>query len=462
MPSLDLEKTQVQVDVGRDQSLEPKTEEDRTVNPIHYFFMWTGDGVNMGNMTLGASIVVAGVATLNIFQTLAAALITVGIISLIFVLNDRPGYKLGIPYVVQLKVSFGEKGTVISSLLRGLPAVIWYGVQTWIGGTALNEIMKVATGGAFDSIPICFVALMLVQIVLSMYGFTSVKWVETLATVIVMLSLIYIFIILLNDYSGVIAENMVHVDGSWGLPFLGIIMVLLGNYAAIFLSASDYSRELKTGMSGKKRGLLYFSPIVLSYGFVIVVGAMLAAATGITNPAKAFPVVLDNSFITIFTSVFIVVSAVATNMVANIIPPIYVAQLLTKSKLKYKAAAILTGLLALISFPWLLVQESSAEGLALFVLIYSAFLGPIVSILLIEYFILRKKKVTVAEMYKEDGQFAGYNPCAILAMCIGAGFAFLSVDLTWVIGFVVAGISYIILMKYAFNNSNFKKGTIFE
>lgn len=441
-----------------DESLLPKKE--RPVSPLSYMFMWIGDGVNLGNMTLGASLVVAGTATLNIFQTFVAAAIAIGIISTFFALNDRFGYKTGIPYVMQLRMSFGVKGSIISSLLRGIPAIIWYGFQSWIGGTALNEIVKALTGGTIDNIVVCFIALQLLQIVLSLYGFHAIKWVETLASIVIMLALLYVFSILLTSYKDVITEKWVHTEGTWGLPFFAFIMVFLGNYAAIFLSAGDYSRELKTGISNKKRGLLYFSPITIAYGFVLTIGVMLASATGISNPVKAFAVVVDNPYITVGVSAFIVIGAVAVNMVANIVPPTYVITLLTK--MKYKAAVIVTGLLALCSFPWVLVQDSSANGLNLFVLIYSAFLGPIVSILLVEYYILRKQKVNVDDLYKKDGPFSGVNPCALIAMLTGALAAFIEVDLGWIIGVVVGGSSYLLLMKFTFKNSKFKKGTIFE
>ncbi|MFC5588153.1 NCS1 family transporter [Sporosarcina soli] len=456
----DAQVTQVEHATGLDESLHPKNDKDRTVKPKDYIFMWIGDGVNLGNMTLGASVIVAGVATLNIFQTILAALAAIAIISTVFALNDRLGYKKGIPYVVQLRMSFGIKGTVISSLLRGIPAIVWYGIQSWIGGTALNEIAKIVTGGSFDNIFICFVALQVVQIVLSLFGFHAIKWVETIASVVFMVGLIYVFGILMSNYSTEIAQNWVQAKGSWGLPFFGLIMVFLGNYAGIFVSAADYSRELKTGLSDKKRGALYFLPITLSYGFVIVIGAMLASATGITNPAQALPIVIDNPYISVGVSAFIVVTVIATNMVANIIPPVYVITMLTK--LKYKPSAIITGLLALCAFPWLLIQESSATGLNMFILIYSAFLGPVISILLVEYYILRKQRVDVADLYNEDGPYAGYNPAGLLAMLIGAASAFLVVDLAWIIGVVVAGISYYLLSKFAFKGSSFKKGTIFE
>ncbi|WP_110928182.1 NCS1 family transporter [Bacillus massiliglaciei] len=449
-----------QFDTGMDESLNPKKDQNRTVGSWNYTFMWIGDGVNLGNMTLGASLVVAGMATLNIFQTFVAAIIAIGIISIVFSLNDRLGYKTGIPYIVQLRMSFGVKGSVISSLCRGIPAIVWYGFQSWTGGTALNEIAKIVTGGAFDNMAVCFIVLQAVQIWLSLYGFHAVKWVESITSIVIMIALVYVFGVLLSSHSTVITEKWVHAEGSWGLPFFAFIMMFMGNYAAIFLSAADYSRELKTGISHTKRGLLYFFPILIAYGLTLTIGAMLASATGISNPVKAFAVVVDNPYITVFVSAFIVIGVVAVNMVANIIPPTYVITLLTK--LKFKPAAIVTGLLALGSFPWVLVQDSSAKGLGMFILIYSAFLGPIVSILLVEYYILRKQKVNVRDLYDEEGPFAGYNPAAMLALLIGAGAAFIEVDLAWIIGGTVAGIAYILLMKYAFKDSKFKKGTIFE
>lgn len=455
-----IEHVQVEHVSTLDESLHPKTDKERTVKPKDYIFMWIGDGVNIGNMTLGASVIVAGIATLNIFQTLLAALISIGIISTIFALNDRLGYKTGIPYVVQLRMAFGTKGTVISSLLRGVPAIVWYGIQSWIGGTALNEIAKIVTDGSFDNVFICFVILQAVQIVISLYGFHAIKWVETVASIIFIIGLIYVFIVLVTQYNTEIAQTWVQAKGSWGLPFFGMIMVFLGNYAGIFVSAADYSRELKTGLSNTKRGALYFVPITLSYGFVIVIGAMLASATGITNPAIALPVILDNDILAVAVSAFIVFTVIATNMVANVIPPTYVITLLTK--LKYKTSAVLAGLLALCAFPWLLVQESSATGLNMFVLIYSAFLGPVIAILLVDYYIIRKQRVEIADLYNEKGPYAGFNPAGLLAMFIGAAAAFLEVDLAWIIGLVVAGISYYLLSKYAFKGSSFKKGTIFE
>ena len=443
-----------------DNSLLPKDNKDRTMNCFTYAFMWIGDGMNLGNMTLGASLVVAGVATMNILQTFVATFIAILIISTIFVFNDRLGYRTGIPYVVQLRMSFGIKGAIISSLLRGIPAIVWYGFQSWIGATALNEIIKILSNGEFNQVFVCFLILQFFQIILSLYGFHAIKWVETLISVVILCALIYVFIILLNNHQAIIIDKWVKPEGTWGLPFYGFIMMFLGNYAAIFLSAADYSRELKSGFSNRKRGLLYFLPIFIAYGFIITIGVMLASVTGNSNPVKAFAIVVDNAYITLVVSTFIVLGTIAVNIVANIIPPAYVITLLTKAN--YKLAVTITGLFAIASFPWILVQDTSAQGLGLFILIYSAFLGPIVAILLVEYYLLRRQQININALYDNKGQFAGYNSAAILAMLIGSAAAFYEVSLSWVVGFFVGGISYILLTKYAFKQSLFKKGTIFE
>ncbi|MCX8701513.1 NCS1 family transporter [Gilliamella sp. B2840] len=442
------------------RSLLPKTNKDRTMNCFTYGFMWIGDGMNLGNMTLGTSLVVAGVATMNTLQTFIAMFISILIITTIFVLNDRLGYRTGIPYVMQLRMSFGIKGAVVSSLLRGIPAIVWYGFQSWIGATALNEIIKILSNGGFNQVFVCFLILQCFQIALSLYGFHAIKWVETLISIVILCALIYVFIILLNNHQEIIIDKWVKPKGTWGLPFYGFIMMFLGNYSAIFLSAADYSRELKLGFSHRQRALLYFLPIFIAYGFIITIGVMLASVTGNANPVKAFAIVVDNSYITIIVSTFIVLGTIAVNIVANIIPPAYVITLLTKAN--YQLSVTITGLLAIASFPWILVQDTSAQGLGLFILIYSAFLGPIVAILLVEYYLLRRQQINIHALYNNKGQFAGYNPAAILAMLIGSASAFYEVSLSWIVGFFVGGISYILLTKYRFMQSPFKKGTIFE
>src|SRR5438045_4068822 len=59
------------------------------------------------------------------------------------VLNAHAGTKYGIPFPVYCRASFGLRGANIPALLRALVACGWFGIQTWIGGWAIDKILAV-------------------------------------------------------------------------------------------------------------------------------------------------------------------------------------------------------------------------------------------------------------------------------------------------------------------------------
>lgn len=412
--------------------LTPKVENDRHIGPLSYMAMWLGDGFNIGNVTLGSSIVVAGVASMNLFQTMAAAGLAIALITVIFVLNDHFGYFTGSPYVIQLRMTFGVRGAKLAGLLRGIPAIVWYGFQSWTGALAFNQIVTILTG--YDNIAVFFVMLLIIQTLLSMNGFRSIKTISVWASLIMAVALITTLIFLLSDRSTLFISRMVAVKGTWGLTFWGFVVAFLGNYTAIFESAADYSRELKVGFSNKRRAVLYFIPIFLGYGLTLLTGSLLAVVTGISSPVHAMAHLFNNNLITIIVSGFIVLGTVLTNLVANIIPPTYVLN--AWFNISERTALIIIGVLAGLSCPWLLVQDSSSVGLTIFIKIYSAFLGPMTAIILNEYYVKRRTKVDLSKLYQDDQLSASYPP--VIALFLGAGIALLCVNLSWPVGFTIS------------------------
>ncbi|MHA8262304.1 NCS1 family transporter [Lactobacillaceae bacterium Melli_B3] len=436
--------------------LMPIKDENRKIGKIAYMSMWLGDGFNIGNITLGSSIVVAGIATMNLLQTLLAAAIAIVIVSVIFALNDRFGYKTGAPYVMQLRLSFGMGGAKFSSLFRGIPAIVWYGFQSWTGALALNEIGKIVTNGSFNNTAVCFGLLMVFQLLLSLHGFQSIKVITTVISLIMMVSLTGLFVLLITQHGATLSQNLVHAHGSWGLTFFGFIVAFLGNYTAIFESAADYSRELKPNLSNKKRSLLYFFPIAFSYGITILTGAMLASVTGISSPVNAMSHIFNNNEITLFVSLFIVLGVITTNAVANIMPPTYV--LTSLFKLPQKLSTTIITALSVLTFPWLLVKDSSSAGLTLFIHAYSIFLGPMTAIILIEYYIERKQAVNIKQLYSDSQKNVNWK--AFIALFTGAIVALAQIELSWLIGFVVSAIIYLTLNKVMPEEYDQTKSTI--
>lgn len=178
---------------------------------------------------------------------------------------------------------------------------------------------------------------------------------------------------------------------------------------------------------------------------------MVSSATGIADPINVFSSAVDNKGLVIITLIFIAFAQVTTNILNNIIPPAYV--IMDAFKVSYKKSIIIVGILSFFTFPWLLVKPESATGLQLFVQIYSAFLGPIFTVLIVDYFILKKQNLEIDELYNENGKFKGVNKYAVISIIVGAAFAFLNVQISWFLSIIPTGITYYILMKKSRSNT---------
>lgn len=422
-----------------EDTLAPIPDHKRILNIPSYLFAWLGGCVSIGTFTLGSSVVETG---LNLIQAGAAMLIGSLILIAGLIINDRLCYKTGIPYVVQLKSAFGAKGNIVPAMLRAVPAIVWYGVQSWLAGTAMNEVSKTLFG--YENVVLFFILFQLVQLSLSLLGFKGVKWLENIGACFIISALAYMFYVCVTKYSAEIT-GLMHQEGSWGISFVGAIVSFFGVNITVMLNAGDYARELKPGYSDVKRGIVYFLAMVPATVFMGMIGLMISTATGIANPIVAFSQAVDNKFLVVVTLLFILFAQMTTNLLSNVIPPTYA--LMDVFKLKHRTAAVLVSLLAVGAFPWELAKETSAAGLDVFVLVYTAFFGPIFAVLTTDYYIIRRQKVELKDLYDDKGPFGGVNWAAIIAIVVGAAIGMVNVKLSFFTATIPTGLVYYFLMK---------------
>ena len=439
-------------------SLAPIREKDRIMSWGSNTMLWLGGCISIGTLTMGSAQLDKG---LNLLQVFLAVLIGSGILVIGITFNDQFSYKTGAPYAVQLKSAFGTKGNIVPVMLRGLPAIVWYGFQTWLGGAAINNISKALFG--YDNIVLFFLVFQLIQILLSIKGFKGAKWVGNVGGCVIILAMFYLLYVCVTQYWDVIGDQLIHREGTWGMPFIAAIIAFFGNSTTVMLNAGDYSREMKTGMSDMKRGCSYFIAMVPTTVMLGLIGAMASTATGIANPINAFAEMVDNKVVLVVTLGFIIFAQLSTNLASNVIPPAYA--FMDAFKMKHKTAVILVGILAVCTCPWILTNDSSAAGLDLFVKIYTAFFGPIFAVLITDYFILHKRKYTeeaLADLYDENGNHAGVNWAAIIAIIVGAIIGLINVNISFFTATIPTAVIFYICMKKMPSCERFRKGTTLE
>lgn len=439
-------------------SLAPIQEKDRIMGWGSYLMLWLGGCISIGTLTMGSAQLDKG---LNLMQVFLAVLIGSTILVVGICLNDRFSYKSGAPYTIQLKNAYGTKGNIVPVMIRGLPAIVWYGFQTWLGGAAINQISIAIFG--YDNVVLFFILFQALQILLSIKGFKGIKWVENVGGVVIVCAMLYMLFVSVTQYGDVIGDKLVNKPGNWGMPFIAAIIAFFGNSTTVMLNAGDYSRELKGGYSVGRRGVAYFIAMVPTTVLLGLIGAMASTATGIANPINAFSQMVNNKILLVATLGFILFAQMTTNLASNVVPPAYA--FMDAFKMKHKTAVILVGVLAVCTCPWLLTNDSSAAGLDVFVKIYTAFFGPIFAVLITDYYILHKGKIEgekIKDLYDDKGEHSGINWAAIIATVVGAVIGLINVDISFFTATIPTGLVYYFCMKKMPSCARFRKGTSLE
>lgn len=419
-----------------EESLAPQT--TRIMDPWSYLFAWLGGCVSIGTFTVGSGLV----GTLNLLQVVVAISIGCTVIGAALMINGRAGHKYGIPFMVQCRSAFGFSGNRIPALVRSVPAVVWFGFQSWIGAGALNLVSDALFG--YSNLVVFFIGFQFLQIGLSVLGFHGIKWLENIGSIFIIGSLAYMFFSVINKYGDAISTNLINVEGTWGTPFWGATMLFLGVYSTMMLNVSDYSRELKENVGLFRQVAIYANSILPATLFMGLIGLMVTSATGEVDPIQVFSSAVDNKPLLIITMLFIAFAQVTTNILNNVVPPAYA--LMDIFNIKFKTAAVAVGLLAFCTFPWELVKDESAAGLNFFIQTYSAFLGPMFAILVVDYYILRKQELDIDKLYDPNGPYKGVNMAAVIAMIVGIVVALTFSSISWYASLLPTGAVYWILM----------------
>ncbi len=366
-----------------DTDLQPTKK--RIMDPVSYAASFMGGCVSIGTFSMGAGLIGA----LTVTQAVFAMVIGCLVIAIALVVIGQCGHKYGIPFTVQLRSSFGMTGIKVPGLLRGIPAIIWFGFQSWVGAGAINSCLNILFG--FDNLPVVYVLFTILQVALAIKGFEGIKWMENISCIFIIAILIYMLYVVRTQFSTEIDSVFSGIKGTWGMPFWAATTSFLGIYSTMIINASDYSRNVKDNVGPVKTGAIYTIAILPVTLFMGLIGLLVTAATGNSDPVAVFSTTMGSKFLTVVTLLFIAFAQVTTNVLNNIVPPAYV--LMEAFHVKWKLSTVIVGILSICCMPWKLVTDESAAGLNLFTQFYSAFLGPIFAVMAVDYFILRRQKL---------------------------------------------------------------------
>ena len=469
------------------EDLAPTTAEGRTWSVLNMAALWIGMAVCVPTYMLAGGLIDLG---MNWWQAVLTVCLGNIVVLVPMVLNGHPGTKYGIPFPVLARASFGVLGANVPALLRGLVACGWFGIQTWIGGSAIYQLLvalsDASIGGA--DLPVlginavelvCFLLFWALQIVLFWRGIESIKLLESFAAPFLIamgLALLAWAWVKADGFGPMLAAPSAFVEGGtregeFWQAFFPALTGMVGFWATLSLNIPDftrYARSQRDQILGQAIGLPTFMTL-----FAFIGVAVTSATVAIFGEAIPDPVALlgrmGGGFAVLLSLVALSVATLSTNLAANVVSPANAIINLAPERFSFRFGALATAALGLAIFPWKLIE--STEGYIFTWLIgYSALLGPIGGILLVDYYLLRRTRLDVAALYRRGGAYeyrGGYNPVALVALALGvlpnvpgflaaAGFidstpAFFSSLYTyaWFVGLLLSGGIYWFLMYRA-------------
>ncbi|PFO06691.1 hypothetical protein COJ85_07270 [Bacillus sp. AFS076308] len=410
------------------ESLNPVSNENRLFGLTTYITLWISSMVVIQIFMVGQSFLPPA-GKLNLFQAGVVTVISAFLIGYLFIVNSRPGIKYGIPFIVQARSSFGYNGARIASLIRVLPAVFWYGIGSWIGAAATDYITETIWG--YSNIWLYFILFQVLQTAIAYFGINSIKWFDSLLSVVVLGFLIYITVQLINVGGLKIADNW-NTTGSWGMPFFAAITACVGVLITAIINNADLARYLENKPRYNTIG--HFFGIVPMFVIMLVIGILAAAATGIWDPVQAIVSVIPNPIVAVAMMIFIIVAQFTSNLTINIKPPALV--LMETFNFTWGVSVIIVGVLSIVTFPWLLITSSAFNT---FIAFYSAFLGPLLGILIADYYFVHKQNFDVDALYKRDIK---YNWLGLGSLLIGGVIGVFFLSISWMVSMPISAILY--------------------
>ena len=442
----------------------PANRSPRTWGTYNYAALWISMSVNILTYMLAASLIQGG---MDWKQAVFTVFLGNSIVLLPMLLNSHPGARYGVPFPVLARASFGVLGANVAAVLRALVACGWFGIQTWIGGEAVNVLLSTVWPGwghVAHGAGICFLVFWLINLAVILKGIDYIRFLQGIsAPILLAVGLLLLGWAYVNagGFGPMLSAPSRFSSTSEFLKFLiPALNATVGFWATVSLNIPDFTRFARDQRSQMIGQAVALPTTMTLYSFIGV--AVTSATVVIYGSAIWDPVQLLSRF---HSPVAIIVSLVAillatlnVNIGANVVSPANDFSNLWPRKINFKLGGVITCFMGIAIMPWKLLSNYKTFIFG-WLGGYAAFLGPIAGIMICDYYLVRKRMLLVDDLYLRDGAYEysrGFNWRAISALGLGAAVALAGLvipalrflyDYSWFVGFIVSFVSYFVLMS---------------
>jgi nucleobase:cation symporter-1, NCS1 family len=407
----------------------------RTWSTYNYLALWNGMAHCIPSYTLAFGLIALGMSWLQAFLTITIANILVLIPML---LNSHAGTRYGIPFPVFARAFYGLRGANLAALLRAFVACGWFGIQTWIGGTAIYTIIGRLTSKSwtdatsFASYPwtlwLSFGLFWLIQMGLIYFGIDALRRFENWAAPLVMLAFTALLVWILVEAHGI--GPILHQSGTlgWGGKFWPVfwpsLMAMIAFWSTLSLNMPDFTR-FSRGQRQQLWGQVFGLPVTMSYiaivSVIVASGTVVVYHTEITDPVE-ITTKFSSTAVVVIGLLMVVLATMSTNVAANVVSPSYDFSNAAPKLISFRTGGLITGVLGIVIFPWKLYSNPHVY-IFTWLGFYGGVLGSVAGVLIAGYWVHSRARLDLASLYTRNSRYwfaAGWNWRAVVATLAGA------------------------------------------
>ncbi|MFL5635431.1 MAG: NCS1 family nucleobase:cation symporter-1 [Gemmatimonadaceae bacterium] len=407
--------------------LAPTDPARRTWSTYNIAALWIGMSVVITTYTLASGLMQQGMTW---WQAMVTILLGNVIVLIPMILNAHAGTKYGISFPVLCRASFGVRGANIAAMLRAIVACGWFGIQTWIGALALDALLKAAWSGWAQvpgSVAIAFAIFWGIQVLIILKGTEGIKILESWSAPLLLgggALLLWWAVRNAGGLGHILTESqkLQQAHGVFWSLFPAALTANVGYWATLSLNIPDFTRYAKSQRSQALGQALGLPTTMTAFAFIGV--AVTSATIVIFGQAIWDPVVLVSRIgrapVIIFAALVVLAAQLTTNMAANVVSPSNDFSNLSPRRISYVTGGLITAVLGIAMMPWKLYSDAAAY-IFTWLLGYSSLMGALGGILIADYWIIRKQRLEVDDLFRVHGRYAysnGINPRAIVALAL--------------------------------------------
>jgi NCS1 family nucleobase:cation symporter-1 len=399
----------------------------RTWSTYNIAALWIGMSVVITTYTLASGLMTAGMTW---WQALMTILLGNVIVLVPMVLNAHAGTKYGISFPVLCRASFGVKGANIPAMLRAIVACGWFGIQTWIGGLALDALLT-AAWPAWSAIPaktaIAFGVFWLIQVAIIVRGTEGIKILESWAAPLLLAGGVALLFWAIDAGGGlgtILTQSSKLRTGQtpfWVL-FPAALTANVGYWATLSLNIPDFTRYAKSQKSQAMGQALGLPTTMTAFAFI---GVAVTSATIVVFGEPVWdPIALvariGSPMVIIIGALIVLAAQITTNMAANVVSPANDFSNLAPRKISFVTGGLITAVIGILMMPWKLYSDAAAY-IFTWLIGYSSLMGALGGILIADYWVLRRQKLDLRDLFELRGRYTysnGFNWKAVAALVI--------------------------------------------